>query len=76
MSLAMLLARIFVLVVCEIGGRTTPDCASDSGHRAANRFDSQQTFTRAFKKQFAQTLHFTAVLLNGAPLVFARRCVG
>ncbi len=20
---------------CEIGGRTTPDCASDSGHRAA-----------------------------------------
>ncbi len=41
------------------------------------RFDSQQTFTRAFKKQFAQTpaLHFTAVLLNGAPLVFARRCV-
>lgn len=39
------------------------------------RFDSQQTFTRAFKKQFAQTLHFTAVLLNGAPLVFARRYV-
>lgn len=39
------------------------------------RFDSQQTFTRAFKKQFARLLHFTAVLLNGAPLVFARRCV-
>lgn len=37
------------------------------------RFDSQQTFTRAFKKQFARLLHFTAVLLNGAPLVFARR---
>ena len=36
------------------------------------RFDSQQTFTRAFKKQFAQT---PALYLNGAPLVFARRCV-
>ena len=33
------------------------------------RFDSQQTFTRAFKKQFP------AFLLNGAPLVFARRYV-
>lgn len=39
------------------------------------RFDSQQTFTRAFKKQFAQTPALTAVLLNGAPLVFARRYV-
>lgn len=37
------------------------------------RFDSQQTFTRAFKKQFAQTPALYAVLLNGAPLVFARR---
>ncbi len=76
MSLAMLLARIFVLAFVEIGGRTTPDCASDSGHRLQYRFDSQQTFTRAFKKQFARLLHFTAVLLNGAPLVFARPTPG
>ncbi len=39
------------------------------------RFDSQQTFTRAFRSSLPRLLHFTAVLLNGAPLVFARRCV-
>lgn len=37
------------------------------------RFDSQQTFTRAFRSSLPRLLHFTAVLLNGAPLVFARR---
>lgn len=39
------------------------------------RFDSQQTFTRAFKKQFFRRRRYIAVLQNGAPLAFVRRCV-
>lgn len=39
------------------------------------RFDSQQTFTAHSRSSLPRLLHFTAVLLNGAPLVFARRYV-
>lgn len=39
------------------------------------RFDSQQTFTRAFKKQFNQTLHCIAVRKIGTLTVCARQFV-
>lgn len=38
------------------------------------RFDSQQTFTRAFKNNSLRRLHCTAARRNGALLVFAHRC--
>ncbi|SUH39875.1 right origin-binding protein [Salmonella enterica subsp. enterica] len=36
------------------------------------RFDSQQTFTRAFKKQFSRRQRCIVAPRNGAPLAFAR----
>ena len=39
------------------------------------RFDSQQTFTRAFKKQFAQTPALYRRSPEWSAFVFARRCV-
>lgn len=38
------------------------------------RFDSQQTFTRALKKQFSQTPALYRRSRNGVRLVFARQC--
>ncbi len=37
------------------------------------RFDSPTDIYPRIQEPFARLLHFTAVLLNGAPLVFARR---
>lgn len=39
------------------------------------RFDSHRHLPAHSRSSLPRLLHFTAVLLNGAPLVFARRCV-
>ena len=60
----------------EIGGRTTPDCASDSGHRAAIPLRLSTDIYRAFKKQFAQTPALYRRSPEWSAFVFARRYAG